>query len=292
MTYIVFDTLKEYNDYTSNGTRLSSGVLYLVKENNGLFFLSNNFDGTLKVYEYFGGTPQAGYVELVNPYTSKYFGMVKAAKSVDIPDGVTTIDDNAFQGGMNLTSVTMPNSVTRIGDGAFSGCRSLTSVTMSDSVTYIGESAFNDCSSLTSINIPDGVTSIGENTFYNCKKLTSVTFGNGIKTIGKSAFYACYGLTSINIPDGVTRIGSYAFNLCEGLTSLTIGTGVTSIGESAFMYCAHLESITIKATTPPTLGSSALGISNCPIYVPAESVELYREATNWSAYADRIQAIS
>ena len=41
------------------------------------------------------------------------------------------------------------------------------------------------------------------------------------------------------------------------------------------------------------MGSYVFNDTNdCPIYVPSESVEAYKAATNWSYYASRIQAIS
>ena len=82
-------------------------------------------------------------------------------------------------------------------------------------------------------------------------------------------------------------------NLIErDITSLSIPDGTTKIGGYVFYNCSSLTSITIKATTPPTLGSSAFdNTNNCPIYVPAKSVNAYKTATNWSAYANRIQAI-
>ena len=78
----------------------------------------------------------------------------------------------------------------------------------------------------------------------------------------------------------------------EGPTTILLGSGVTSIANTAFYRQHYLTSITIRATTPPTLESvfALSDTNNCPIYVPAESVELYRTATNWSAYASRIQA--
>ena len=42
-----------------------------------------------------------------------------------IPDGVTKINDYAFQGCTGMTSVSIPGSVTSIGNYAFSGCGSL-----------------------------------------------------------------------------------------------------------------------------------------------------------------------
>ena len=99
-------------------------------------------------------------------------------------------------------------------------------------------------------------------------------------------------ITSLSIPDGTTKIGYGAFYNCSRLTSVTIPNSVTSIDGSAFYSCSRLTSVTIKATTPPTLTSGAFNdTNNCPIYVPAESVDAYKTATNWSAYANRIQAI-
>ena len=162
-----------------------------------------------------------------------------------------------------------------------------------DCVTSIGNSAFFYCYGLTSIDIPNSVTSIGSSSFYACHKLTSITIPSGVTSIGENAFNHCGSLTSVTIPNGVTSIGNSAFEGCSGLTSVTIGSGVTSIGTYAFDNCSSLTSVTVLATTPPTLGSSVFYMTNdCPIYVPSESVETYKAASGWSAYASRIQAIS
>ena len=145
---------------------------------------------------------------------------------------------------------------------------------------------------ITSLTIPEGTKSIGNYAFYGCSNLTDVTIGNGVTSIGNFVFNNCSSLTSVTIPNSVTSIGNGAFNKCSSLTDVTIGNGVTSIGNGAFYNCSRLTSVTIKATTPPTLGTNPFGnTNNCPIYVPAESVDAYKTATNWSAYANRIQAI-
>ena len=53
----------------------------------------------------------------------------KTDTSYTIPDGVTKIDDYAFEYCSYLTSITIPESVTEIGFYAFNGCTSLTSLT-------------------------------------------------------------------------------------------------------------------------------------------------------------------
>ena len=211
--------------------------------------------------------------------------------TITIPDSVTTIGESAFSSCDNLTNVAIGNSVMTIGKQAFSYCKSLISITIPDSVTSIGSSAFSGCSSLTSVTIPNGVTTIGDSAFSSCSSLTSITIPDSVTSIGDSAFSSCRSLISITIPDNVTTIGSYAFQGCDSLTSITIPDGLTTIGgDYAFYYCDNLKSVYCKATTPPSLGNYAFSswAYNLKIYVPNESVEVYKKASGWSTYASKI----
>lgn len=95
-----------------------------------------------------------------------------------------------------------------------------------------------------------------------------ITFDGDITTIGWRAFCSCDSLTSVTIPDSVTTIGKYAFYDCYSLTSV---------------YC--------KAVIPPALGGTSVFDSNGSgrkIYVPTESVDVYKSAEYWSEYASAI----
>ena len=221
------------------------------------------------------------------------FNNCTSLTSITIPESVTIIGNGAFLSCTSLTSITIPESVTIIGIDAFYSCYGLTSITIPEGVTIIGDSAFLNCTSLTSITIPEGVTSIGSSVFQYCTSLTSITIPERVTSIGEHAFQGCTSLTSITIPEGVTSIGNYAFWGCTSLPSITIPESVTIIGNGAFSSCYGLTSITIKPVVPPTGRSSMFDLySDCPIYVPAVSVEAYKNAQYWSDYADRIQSIS
>ena len=173
------------------------------------------------------------------------FYKCNSLKSIIFPDGVTSIGKSAFSGCSGLTNITIPAEVTSIGGEAFSGCSSLTNITVPDGMTSLEDGVFAYCSSLTSITIPNGVTSIGESVFRGCSGLARITIPEGVTSIGTMAFYDCSGLTSVTIPEGVTSIGASAFNGCSGLTSITIPKGVTSIEANTFEGCSGLISITI-----------------------------------------------
>ena len=63
-------------------------------------------------------------------------------KSVNIPDGVPSIERYTFYNCSSLTSITIPDSVTSIGDYAFYECKNLKSVTIPDSINHIEGLAF------------------------------------------------------------------------------------------------------------------------------------------------------
>ena len=140
----------------------------------------------------------------------------------DLP--VVSVEASAFLNNTAITSVVLPDGITSIGENAFNGCESLTSVTFgkNSQLSSIGPGAFNYCYSLESITIPESVTNIGSDAFIYCYGLRSVTFGENsqLTSIGDGAFNWCESLESITIPASVTSIGEWAFVECYRLVEV------------------------------------------------------------------------
>lgn len=200
----------------------------------------------------------------------------------EIPSGVLTINENAFDGS-NFSELSIPNSVLSINNdilGILGQCKNLAAINVDNenpnysavdgvlfnkdktslilypvakenatynipsSVNTIEKDAFANCNSLNAVNIPDSVTSIGNQAFIMCENLNSVTIPNSVTSIGGGAFFNCTGLHTINIPTGVTSIESGVFQ-GAGLTSVTIPAGVTNIKDVAFSGCEQLKTVVI-----------------------------------------------
>ena len=95
-------------------------------------------------------------------------------REIIIPDAVTKIGENAFEGMENLESVTLGTDVNTIGDYAFYGCPKLKTVHTNEKLTLIEPNAFTDCVSLEEFKFPEGLQRIWENAFKNCRSLKNV----------------------------------------------------------------------------------------------------------------------
>jgi surface protein len=185
----------------------------------------------------------------------------------------------------------IPNSVTKIGYDAFQGCSNLTSIDIPSSVTSIGGSAFRFCTRLASIDIPNSVTDIGKDAFGYCYDLTTVNIGNGLKSIGDWAFEGCYSLQSINFPDGLTSIGETAFEDCNSLTSINIPSSVTSIGGGAFGGCSGLTSVTVNWVEPyeESYLFWDVPLEEATLYVPAGTKAAYESSEMWNEFGNIVE---
>ena len=223
-------------------------------------------------------------------------------KELIIPDGVTKIEDYAFESCINLTTVTIPTSVTDMGHSSFSRCdklsvatlpaeqvdnipkENLTTVVINGGTTihdYYG--AFYNCKNLVSVTISDSVTSIGAGAFSGCENLTTIRLPSGITEISSHMFRDCKSLTSITIPDSVTSIGDGAFSGCESLNNVIIPESVSSIGKYAFSSCNSLTSLTFQNPNGWYVTEGA-AIASSKLSNPASAAEYFGDTLGATFY--------
>lgn len=266
---------------------------FLVATNNGAITITRYFGygGLVVIPSVIDGLPVTAIGE-----SAFSLPLSPSLTGITIPNSVTSIGDNAFNGCTCATSVTIPNSVTNIGAWAFEDC-GLTALTIPDSVASIGEGAFFSCGSLTNVAIPKNVTNIGDaafaacaqlaaitvdpaNAFYSssdgvlfdkhqttllqfpCRKGRSYAIPASVINIEDDAFYYCTNLTSVTIPNGTSNIGDSAFYECTSLTNAVIPNSVTSVGNDAYNSCASLSNLTLGASIA-SIGDDAF--CSCPL---------------------------
>lgn len=170
-----------------------------------------------------------------------------AVKKIVIPQGIDTIEANAFEATENLEEVTIPNSVYYLGDKAFYNCKKLSTVTIEEGVVKLSGGMFQACESLKSIVLPESLTEIGENCFF-MSGLEEVVIPESITSIGMSAFSTCNNLTSATIKANIEDMPNSLFSSCNNLATLTFEGNITSLGMAFALSCTSLTTITFPDT--------------------------------------------
>lgn len=213
----------------------------------------------------------------------------------------------------SLENISFP-SLTLAQDYAFQNCTSLQTVTFTNTMTKLSEYMFKGCTGLQTITAP-GLTRLEQHCLDGCTSLNIVDFSN-VTYVGDFSFNNCTGITSISLPEA-TSIGSYAFDSVPcGVISLpkvtnlsnyiTRGNGPAGLditnkltfGSTTFKNSYNLKHLILRSNQMCTLSSSScfnetpIGIYCGYIYVPADLVETYKTATNWSNFANNIVPIT
>jgi len=218
---------------------------------------------------------------VINRSNTQYYTKGWVLTAYTIGDCVQRIDDDTFNGQVDLLEITIPSSVVEVGSKAFANCKKLTSINFpSDYITFekdafwgcdnlqyitfgetpnvIPNGIFRNCISLESVewlSNDSNITIIGEYSFAFCYSLNNVTLPDTLQTIGINAFYGNRSLTNITIPSGVTSIGVSAFENCTAMTFANINSNEVSIGDAAFRGNTSLTAATINSSEP-TIGSN------------------------------------
>ena len=241
---------KDWGDGTTdtNGSHTYSTTgNYTIKCNGTInSSLNNNIVGT-------GNTPYVDFIKAVRlssnittiPFQTFY--KLTSVRYISIPRGVTTIGGSSTQG-----------------TGTFGGARHLTHLILPSTVTsLVGPSFANECYALKTFIAPT-ITSIPSNCLSYCS-----------------------GLNELVLSDTITSFGTYAFNSCTNLTgTVVMPSGLTSIGQYAFAYNNSIDVYDFSnCTSVPTLdNTNAFTLQQSDkIYVPADLIDQWKAASNWSS---------
>ncbi|CDB27119.1 ig-like domain-containing surface protein [Firmicutes bacterium CAG:552] len=205
------------------------------------------FDNYLYGYK---GTLTKTVIDDIKPGTTGIGASAFASSkivSIVIPEGVTSISENAFNGCQSLTSVTLPSTLDYIGSASFAGCVALPSITVPEGVETVMDSAFSNCTALAEVNLPASLKKIGNYVFEKCTALRNITLPSALTTIGIGAFKVS-AITEIVIPEGVTKLEAEVFSGCASLVSVTLPSKLESIGINAFSECSSIVTLQIPET--------------------------------------------
>ena len=207
-------------------------------------------------------------------------------EKINLPDGLEIIDDFAFQKCSKLNNIKVPASIKKIEQLVFYNCFSLNELELPEGLTTIDQYAFFGCTSLKNIYLPDSIAEIGEYAFFSCSSLGSVRLPSSLETLNDSVFSSCSSLSNITLNEGLKTIKTSAISNCLNLTKINIPSTVTSINLFAFGGSAINEMV-FNSTTPPTI-NEMMYLEYLKIYVPDESLNAYKTATNWTQYSSFI----
>lgn len=171
------------------------------------------------------------------------FRNYRGLTTVSLGNCLKVIEDNAFEGCVELVKLDMPNSLDSIKGGAFASC-GFSVVEIPDGVKEIGKYAFSSNRTLNSVKIGKSVTTIERSAFSECPALTSVTLGENLKFIKTSAFENCTALSNIVLPSSLQVIDSRAF-YNTALVSVSVPSSVVNISEDAFQWIDALKEIKV-----------------------------------------------
>lgn len=139
--------------------------------------------------------------------------------------------------------------------------------------------------------IVKNITQLAQQGLYGKRNLVSVSMPD-LEVIGQYGLALCSNLETVEFPS-VQVVNSYAFKYSSKLDNVELPSAMQILAE-AFSGCSALASITLSGRTvcslanPNAFSNSGITSTTGAIYVPADLVDTYKAATNWSVFADRI----
>lgn len=166
-------------------------------------------------------------------------------EEVVLPEGIETIDSDAFNFCTKLRKINFPETLKVIGHGAFKGCFFLETVILPKTMKEISDYAFYEAG-IKQLILPENVNFVGTEVFAGTDIETTDIPENF--TLNSAMFEKCQKLHSINLLGSHITIPERCFCNCINLTEIDI-TKTALIKDEAFRGCQNLSVSTIPADT-------------------------------------------
>jgi hypothetical protein len=158
---------------------------------------------------------------------------------------------------------------------------------------------------LVSVDSEENTDSVNYGLLFNFPNIGDFTFSFNTQLNGYNLVSYTGTDSNVNIPPifngeqgvlQVLRIAPSAFFNNDTVTEIKIPNTIASIGSNAFYGCSNLSRVEVGSANPPILESDNAfdpynEFSVLKIYVPADSVQLYKEAQYWDEYQTDIFAL-
>ncbi len=188
-----------------------------------------------------------------------------------LPEGLMTINMNAYFRCQNMNSFTVPTTVTTITGNPCVGATALTAFAVADGSEYFA--AYDGC-----LYATGGSTVKPESSRADGDVPAGLTALVGVPTGWQQSV--------LRVPEGVTVIANQAAREVTSITEVELPSTLVEIRPSAFSSITGIIKVTCLATTPPVSGGyfTDAVYENATLYVPMRSLELYMNAEGWSNF--------
>ena len=195
-------------------------------------------------------------------------------RSIEIPEGVKTIEDSAFEDCEKLERIELPESMEQVGQYAFKGCRGVSHLKIKSpnciydqsfgSFPGLGEKADN-----LTVEFGEKVTEIPR-LIRMGGNVKHVKFDGEVEKIGDSVFDGWSNIEEIEIPESVKEIGDWAFVGCVKLSNITLGPNITTVGYGAFYGLTNLTTVTLPSKLKDIAGNAFANCKNLKEYIVSD----------------------
>lgn len=201
---------------------------------------------------------------------------------------VKSFNENVFKGNTNINTVVLPQYISEIPDNAFEGCTNLETV-YAFGVTKIGNNAFKGCTNLAKFSVDNKVVELGENAFEGVPEImvnaansavadNAITCGANAITLNISKVDGKYNNKTINVGSDTGYFALYSDG--SAVENLQV---ISSADETVINNIEFVK----NSDAPLTLDSKKVTLNRVKITgAPALAMILKNNDTELSLYSE------